>query len=189
MKNIANITLYAPGIVLFDPHTLQAFLRRIDYRANDVFDLFINDQAVGNQAIVEGVIFPIYQIPDDDYAVFVDDAGALATGATRHLTYHGAPLHITSGVLIVADLGALMAWDPQFFTNYLANYEDRLKNNDYLEVAPGNYLVDISGYSGLGAPLHPFGYGLHFKPVQQLPATLPREDFDFSLESAMPHMG
>ncbi|EOC1324458.1 hypothetical protein ACI09X_000577 [Cronobacter dublinensis] len=185
MKNIANITLYAPGIVLFDPLTLQAFLQRVGFQGSDVFDLFIDDRAIGAQAIGEGVVFPIYPIPDDDYAVFLEQGALPPAGAQRHFTYQGVPLHMTSGVLVAADLGALMDWDAAFFCNYLENYPLRLKNNDYLEVAPGRYLVAISGYSALAAPLNPFGYGLRLEAVQQLPPALPDEDFDFSLERVM----
>ncbi|MFK3775210.1 hypothetical protein [Pseudomonas sp. NPDC089406] len=185
MKTFANLTLYAPGIVLFDPQTLLAFLQRLGIEPSNVFELFINDQAIGNQAIRQGVIFPLYEIAEDDYAVFCEAGQTVPKGACPHFTYTGAPLHITSGVLITADLGALMEWDPQYFGNYLANYEDRLNNNNYLEVPTGKYLVSISGYSGLEAPLHPRGYGLRFNSVQQLPDTLPDEDFDFALKGAM----
>ncbi|WP_323601021.1 hypothetical protein [Pseudomonas putida] len=185
MKDIANITLYLPGIVLFDPMTLQAFLQHVGYKGSDVFDLLMDDQAIGVQAISEGVVFPIYQIPDDDYAVFIERGALPPAGAKPHFTCQGVPLHVTSGVLIAADLGALMDWDAAFFCNYRENYPQRLKNNDYLDVAPGRYLVAISGYSVLAAPLNPFGYGLRLEAVQQLPNALPDEDFNFSLERVM----
>ena len=184
MKTFANLTLYSPGIVLFDPHTLQAFLERLEDVPSDVFDLFIHDQSVGVQAIAAGVVVPIYQIPDDDYGVFYLGAShPVLDGATCHFTYTDARLHITSGVLIAADLSVLMAWDASFFCDYLANYQDRLKNSDYLEIPPGRYLCVISGYTGLAPPLSPMGYGLHMEPVKQFPASLPAAEFDFSLSS------
>lgn len=77
-----------------------------------------------------------------------------------------------------------MHWEPEFFGAYLEHSQDRLMNNDYLEVTPGRYLADISGLSGLGAPPHSLGYGLVLRPVERFPEALPTEDFDFTLAPA-----
>ncbi|MCP3063959.1 hypothetical protein LXT21_34810 [Myxococcus sp. K38C18041901] len=185
MKTHANISLDAPGIVLFDPRTLAEYLRALGVETHEVFDHFLAHQDVGNEAIRQGVIFPLYPIPADDYSVFLEEAPS-GPRATRHFTYAGAPLHVTSGLLIAADLNAVMHWEPEFFGAYLEHHQDRLMNNDSLDVAPGRYLAAISGFSGLEAPLHVLGYGLRLHPVERFAERLPTEDFDFSVTPA-PH--
>ncbi|QXH48213.1 hypothetical protein KSS93_09990 [Pseudomonas xanthosomatis] len=54
MKTFANLTLYAPGIVLFDPQTLLAFLQRLGTGPSNVFELFINDQAIETRLSARG---------------------------------------------------------------------------------------------------------------------------------------
>ncbi|GEN05958.1 hypothetical protein MFU01_09950 [Myxococcus fulvus] len=88
--------------------------------------------------------------------------------------------------MITADLNAVMHWEPEFFGAYLDHHQDRLMNNDDLDVAPGRYLADISGFSRLEAPQHALGDGLVLHAVERFPDTLPTEDFDFTLAPA-PH--
>lgn len=183
-KNFANVEIYTPGIVIFDPEVLVGFLQKNNIANDNLFDCFLADEDLGRAVIDEGVLIPIYQIPEAEYSVFLDTARLGIVNGTSKFRYSGFPLRSTSGLVVVADLNALFDWDPDFFLNYKVNYESRLACNDYLDVPVGLYSVTIIGYEDLQSPLMPKGYGLTLHAVEVLPRLNPNstvDDQDFTL--------
>jgi len=70
MKSVAKIEIFQPGIVVFDPVVLNDFVVSNGAASNNLFDCFLNNEAVGVSAVEKGVIFPLYQIPEMEYSVF-----------------------------------------------------------------------------------------------------------------------
>jgi len=170
MKQNAQIELFSPGIVLFDPAVLSSFIKYNGVTDVNVFERFIQSENLGRSAIEEGVVCPLYQISEQDYSVFIEGvSGAEYELPVPKFSYSGFPLKVESGVLIVSDLNALLEWDDEFFLNYKENYGSRLSNNDFLEVGPGFYSLTINGYVGLRKPLSHCGYGLKLQVVDSLP--------------------
>jgi len=170
MKQSAQIELFSPGIVLFDPAVLSSFIKYSGVMEVNVFEQFIQNPSLGRSAIENGVICPIYQISEQDYSVFIEGAnGAEYELPAPEFSYSGFPLKVESGILIVSDLNALLDWDDDFFLNYKANYDSRLPGNDFLEVKSGLYSLTIKGYAGLRQPLSTCGYELRLQAVDSLP--------------------
>ncbi|MEE4689994.1 hypothetical protein V2K77_07870 [Pseudomonas alliivorans] len=170
MKTEARIELYSPGIVVFDPEVLKSFLNGRGIRCSNIFEEFLEKEELGRAAIEQGVVYPIYQIPEDEYSVFVSDQSFETRNlVSRKFSYSGFPLCVTSEILIVSDLYALLDWDPGFFCDYKKNYKNKLLNNDYIEVPKGRYSLTISGYVGLDFPFRSLGYGINFRLVDMLP--------------------
>nr|WP_314561935.1 hypothetical protein [uncultured Pseudomonas sp.] len=186
MKTVATISLYEPGIVLFDPIQLSGYLKSFKLDLKEVFDFFINNEEAGKKAVTMGIVFPIYEIPEREYSIFIEHpANPITQGAIQVCHYSNLPIEITSGILIAADLNALIDWDETFFTNYLENYKNKLNNNDYLQIKPGRYRMDISGYTNLPKPLSSYGYELKLTPTDTLPKIgnyKDVSDFKFSMD-------
>lgn len=186
MKTAATISLYEPGIVLFDPIQLSDYLKLFKLDIKDVFDFFINNEEAGKKAVTMGIVFPIYEIPEREYSIFIEHpANPITQGAIQVCHYSNLPIEITSGILIAADLNALIDWDEIFFTNYLENYKNKLDNNDYLQIKPGRYRMDISGYTNLPKPLSSYGYELKLTSTDTLPKNSNYKDvsdFNFSMD-------
>ena len=185
MKKKALVELYSPGIVLFDPLELMSFLKKRDVIDTNIFNAFLEDEALGREAIEQGVVCPIYEISEAEYAVFAEDGCDLLGSLPEPIFVHpGLPLKIASGIMIVSDLNALFDWDEKFFLNYKAEYGSRLPCNDYIDVEPGAYSLSVKGYSNLRGVGSAFGYGLVFAPVQALPeveSDSSVSDFNFEL--------
>jgi hypothetical protein len=185
-KTVANVELYSPGIVIFDPAVFYEFLKQRNVTDSNIFERFLNDELLGLSAIEQGVLLPMYPIPEDEYSVFIHNP---PDGPQRSLAiceYSGLPLRVVSGLTVISDLHALLNWDPAFFLNYKANYAVRLASNDYLDVPCGLFDVTVRGYDGLEAPFPPLGYGLEFKPADTLPvvdARIAVDDRDFTLQT------
>lgn len=182
-KNFADIEIYVPGIVIFDPEILEGFLKRNNVLGTNIFDCFVTDEHLGRLVIEQGVLIPIYQIPEDKYAVFIESE---YHASKPRFEYAGFPLQVSSGVVVVADLNALFDWAPEFFIAYKANYDSRLPCNDYLEIPSGLYAVTISGYTHLQSPTTRLGYGLKLQKVEKLPSVSSNasvDDRDFTLEA------
>ena len=186
MKNIASVELFEPGIIIFDPAVLDDFLTSKSIESHDLLNFFLKNEEVGRQVVEEGVVFPLYQIPEMEYSVFLASSGQAISfnGSIEAFCYSGIPLKVVSDIIIVADLNALMDWDKGFFTNYRANCAESLGNNDYLDLKSGLYSLSIKGYKNLRHPFFTHGYELDFSQVEVLPP-LPVEatvdDWDFSI--------
>ncbi|MBA1246435.1 hypothetical protein [Pseudomonas luteola] len=143
-KRKSHINLYSPGIVIFDPLVLNAFLIEKDYIGNNIFEYFINNEDVGQESIKNGIILPLYPIVEHDYYIHIESEKNHPE-LIEDFFYSGFPLTVKSDLLITADLNALFDWDPNFFLHYRANYHSKLENNDYLDVKPGIYSANIRG--------------------------------------------
>lgn len=185
MKQLSTIEIFTPGIVVFDPIVVAEFVKHNKIEDTNLFRAFLADERVGRLAINQGVVLPIYEIPEDTYSVYVIQENSQGgSGRAAKFTYSGFPLDIRSGVVVIADLNALFDWDADFFTNYLSHYGKKLASNDYLEVKPGLYDVSILGYSRDSLDGLHLTYGLKFLPVLALPNMAENkaiDDFDFSL--------
>lgn len=185
MKRSALIELYAPGMVLFDPVCLAEFIKSQGLVDINIFSAFLIDERLGQQAIEQGVVLPIYQITEQTYFVFAESRdGNMDCLPEPIFTYRGLPLSIMSGMLVVSDLNALFDWDEDLFLNYKIEYDSRLPNNDYIDVEPGNYSLSIRGYVGLQHCGSGRGYGLEFSAVPSLPVIAECSDvsdLDFEL--------
>jgi hypothetical protein len=185
-KMVANIELHLPGIVIFDLAVLSEFFKQCNVTDSNVFEWFLNDEVLGRSAVEQGVLLPMYPIPEDEYPVFIHIP---PDGPQRSLSLceiRGLPLRVVSGLTVISDLHALLDWDPAFFLDYKSNYAARLASNDYLDVPCGLFNVTVRGYDGLEAPFNPLGYGLEFKPVDILPVVDERvavDDRHFTLQS------
>lgn len=183
-KHFAKLEIYSPGIVIFDPVVLDFFTKKNNVTSDNLFEVFLDSEDLGRAVIDEGVLIPIYEIPESEYSVFYNTVESDASMAEQKFRYQGFPLRIDSGLVVVADLNALFEWDSDFFLNYKENYSSRLPSNDYLDVHPGLYSVTIAGYEGLQRSLISKGYGLTFQAVEKLPeirAASAVDDRDFSL--------
>lgn len=184
VKRFAKVEIYSPGIVIFDPSVLVSFLRNNNVVGDNIFELFLADEVVGRSAIDEGILIPIYQIPEAEYSVFLELEDLVPSLEEQKFSYEGFPLVVKSELIIVADLNALFDWDSDFFLNYKANYDSRLPCNDYLDVTAGFYSVTISGYEGSPSSPNSRGYGLKLTEQKTLPSVSPDSavhDRDFSL--------
>jgi hypothetical protein len=187
MKSIAKIEIFEPGIVIFDPVALNDFVESNGIESSDLFDYFLNNEEIGLSAVQNGVIFPLYQIPEMEYSIFLKGEGLSSSfnGAEKVFCYSGIPLTVVSGLVVVADLNALMDWDSAFFIDYRNTSAESLGNNDYLDVLSGSYTLSISGFKGLSGPFVSLGYELEFKPVESLPllsSDATTDDWDFCID-------
>lgn len=185
-KTIAKLELYSSGIVIFDLAVFDEFLKHNNVNDSNIFQLFLNDKVLGRSAIEQGVLLPMYPIPEDEYSVFMHNPTDDPERSLAICEYSGLPLRVVSGLTVISDLNALFDWDPAFFLDYKSNYAARLASNDYLDVPCGLFDVTVRGYDGLEAPFTPLGYGLEFKPADTLPvvdARIAVDDRDFTLQT------
>lgn len=184
-KKYSLVSLYTPGLIIFDPVVLDDFLKCHGVTGSNIFSAFLENEVLGRAAIETGALLPIYQIPENEYFVFVKNSFAEGDGFSDiKFEYSGMPLCVESGVVIVADLNALLDWDSEFFINYKDNYSSRLPSNDYLEVAKNLYDVTIVGCRKIQGDIITLGYALEFSAVEVLPKVKPNtsiDDWDFSL--------
>jgi hypothetical protein len=168
------------GIVLFDPSVFCAFLEAVNCTSGNVFELFQARPDIGDSAISEGAIIPMYPIDEDDYR-FVD-LSAAPSDVKWNFIHAGFPLKIESGILIATDLFSLFSWEHAFFKDYKTNYTRKASVNDMIYVERGLYSVDICGGRDADGKV----YGLKFTPVAQLKALakgVDTDSFDFSIQA------
>lgn len=185
MKKAALIELYSPGIVLFDPAVLSQFLEENTIADSNVFDAFLQDEALGWAAIRQGIVVPMYQIPERAYSVFLLDSIESEAGLPQPMfSYSGFSLKVCSGLVVVADLNALLDWEREFFLNYQVHYDTRLPGNDYIELDAGLYDLTVNGYVALPQPLSDMGYGIEVtlkNEMSEMDEGLSIDDMDFDL--------
>lgn len=185
-KTLANVELYSPGIVILDPAVFDEFLKQRNVTDSNIFERFLNDELLGRSAIEQGVLLPMYPIPEAEYSVFIHNLPDDPERSLAICEYGGLPLRVVSGLTVISDLTALFDWDLAFFLDYKSNFAARLPRNDYLDVPCGLFDVTVRGYDGLEAAFKPLGYGLEFKSVDILPVVDERiavDDRHFTLQS------
>ncbi|GAB0062818.1 hypothetical protein IBA8401_38480 [Pseudomonas syringae] len=171
MKNQANIETFTAGAVIFDPAVLCRFAAAYCPEVGDLFAFFIEESEVGRLAVQAGVVLPMYEIPEAHYLFRLseksDDLPIELPGAV--IQHNGIPLRIESGVLVVADLYALMDWDPAFFLNFKDQRALGLGNADYLEVSSGLYSMGFTGLVEANGDCTRLVYELSLDSVETLP--------------------
>ena len=178
-KHLMQVSMeYDGGIVLFDPALFCAFLEKANCTSGNVFELFKTRPDIGDAAISEGAIIPMYPIDEDDYRFI--DLGRIPSAVEWAFTHTSFPLKIQSGLLVATDLFSLFGWEHEFFKNYKENFDRKAAVNDMIDVEPGMYSVDISGGRDGGGKI----YGLRFNPVSQLKPfgeDVDIDSFDFNI--------
>lgn len=187
MKTEANIEIFSPGVVIFDPLMLSRFIAEYCPDDCNVFEVFVEHSETGRLAVQNGVVVPLYPIPEEHYLFRLLDERKLPGEQSSQsvFRYTDIPLRITSGLLIVADLHALTEWDPEFFLNYKSRLSERLGNNDYLDILPGLYALSITGLNELNDGYNRRVYELGITAVESLPVVRDEanvEQWDFTIE-------
>ncbi|UFH51286.1 hypothetical protein [Pseudomonas sp. KNUC1026] len=180
MKTEAQIEAFIPGVVIFDPAVLSRFIAEHCPDDSNVFEIFVEQSNIGSLAVQSGAVVPMYPIPEENYVFRLRDERMRPFEQSNEAVfrYEDIPLNVVSGLLLIADLHALMDWDPEFFLNYKARLSDRLGNNDYLDIEPGFYSLSITGFNQLGAELSQNVYQLGVTAVESLPAVPNGANFD-----------
>lgn len=139
-----KITLETPGMVLFDPATLAAFIDEQQIKARDLLQYFNDHPEVGDAAIRQGCLLPIYTIPTWDYQLLFNDTDIISTPA--HLIDAVLdvvlPLKISSGTLIVTDLFGIMEFDLDYYLHFPPP-EERLGLDADVRLEAGNHAVRV----------------------------------------------
>jgi hypothetical protein len=114
-----KIMTQTPGLVIFDPVGLAAFLTRHQVPGPDVLSHFIQNPSLGNDAMATSYVLPIYSIPAWDYSVRVMHAAQPSVPAERVLFKIPAfVLQVTSNRVLVSALWALLNWEADTYLNY-----------------------------------------------------------------------
>jgi hypothetical protein len=155
-----KIMLQTPGLALFDPAVLQAFIDEHQVALPNVLQSFIDDPGLGNEAIAEGCLLTVYSIQPWDYHVLITAADKSTVPADWVLFETPTfVLQIASQRLIAADIWAIMNWDaaayqqagPQPIDEKYAT-ANAFKASDLAEVPNGRYQVKIVGFCDLQNP-------------------------------------
>jgi len=186
-----KITLETPGMVLFDPAILAAFIEEQQITATDLLQYFNDYPQVGDAAIRQGCLLPIYTIPTWDYELVFNDTGSLATpprliDAVLEVVL---PLKISSGTLIVTDLFGIMEFDLDYYLNFPPP-EERLGLDAEIRLQAGNYAVRIAKFidrQDTDLEHRACGYEFLLQPVAGLPAMagIDIDDIAYAIEGLM----
>jgi len=174
-----KLMLYAPGLVIFDPLTLNNFLEKNNIVEPNLLKFFSENEKIGREVISKGCIIPIYEIPelDEYYQIIINseqDNTVIPKESHIFLT-NPFPLHVTSNNIIISDISALIDWDKNYYLNY-ENLKDESYDNCYsIQMTKNNYSVTITGYCGNNSECEvEFGYIINLSATQKLP------QFDFT---------
>lgn len=174
MLQYQKIMLQTPGMALFDPATLAHFLAGHGVEATDLLQHFIDFPCLGDAAIAQGCLLPIYPIPAWDYTLAFNDGGdsATAPALVDAVLPASLPLAITSGRLIVTDLLGLMDFDLVYYLQF-PPAQERTGADAEVELAPGNYAVQVLKFIDRADPdveQRQCGYEFLLRQVAVLPA-------------------
>lgn len=186
-----KITLETPGMVLFDPATLTAFIDQQQIKATDLLQYFNDYPEVGDAAIRQGYLLPIYTIPMWDYQLVFNDTDTISTPV--HLIDAVLdvvlPLKITSGTLIVTDLFGIMEFDLDYYLNFPPP-EERLGLDAEVRLEAGNHAVRVVKFIDRqdSDPEHrACGYEFLLQKVASLPAMagIDIDDIPYAIDALM----
>lgn len=139
-----KIILQTPGMVLFDPATLAAFVAAQQIDATDLLQYFNDYPEVGDAAIMQGCLLPIYTIPMWDYELVFNDEGPATTAA--HLIDAVLdvvlPLKVSSGTVIMTDLFGIMDFDLDYYRHF-PPLEERMGVDAEFRLEVGNHAVRV----------------------------------------------
>ncbi|MFP3917103.1 hypothetical protein U5N28_04760 [Lysinibacillus telephonicus] len=173
-----KLNLEMPGMVIFDPLTLSEYLREKEISTNDLLTYFVSNEEIGKEVIINGIIIPIYPIPEWEYSVIINlnKKDNLVPREYIQFETNQFPLTVTSELVIISDISSItIDWDADFFLNYEKNLDNKSDLSTYTKMPKGNYGVSIAGYSRDKTEIHSeCGYTFNFLSVENLPF------FDFS---------
>lgn len=122
MTNKLQLTLNMQGIVIFDPASLNRFVKEKGIVTLDLVTYFYENEPVGEEVISQGIIIPIYPIPDIDYTIYINnkdsDKPIISEEWKIFETERLFPLQVSSGKLVVSDIESIIYWDPNFYMDY-----------------------------------------------------------------------
>lgn len=164
-----KISLSLQGMVLFDPLILANFVHSEGIKSTNLLDFFIQNPKVGNKAINEGVLLPIYTIEIWDYEIIVnlEEESKIDPKWKLFKTPYPFPLRVESEKIIISDIYAIMNWKPDYYLNFPSK-DERIGVDDSFIIPKGNYSVDILGFRNNLNP-EECGYEFFFKKVSLLP--------------------
>ena len=163
METKFKIQLEFSGLVLFDPNCLEGFCTVNNIKRCNILDDFVENPLIGDKAISEGIVLPIYNIQSEDYYIIITDNQD--DSVYDLFRYKSFPLRVTNNKVIISDIYALINWEPDFYKSIpidrnvtASNYAVYMKN--------GYYSIDIIGFY---INEKDFGYKIIFKNVIDLP--------------------
>ena len=181
-----EIVLDGPGIILFDPYLLAEFVQQYQLGDTNLFQQFKQNTQVGDEAVRQGVIFPIYTIPAIEYQIVISDSSESSVEADWvRFTTSPFPLTIGNGKLVVSDIYGIMDWDAEFYKIMAVDVSECPQVATELE--SGKYSVVIKGFSErnyVGRGPKNIGYKFLLQKVEELPVlqeSMNNESFDFVL--------
>jgi len=168
-----KISLNMQGMVLFDPLVLDNFVQSKGIKDANLLDYFIRNPEVGNEAINEGVILPVYTIEIWDYEIIInlEEESKIDPEWKLFKTSYSFPFRVESENIIISDIYAIMNWKPDYYLNFPSK-DKRIGVDDNFTIPKGNYSVDILGFrDNLNPDIdnRECGYEFFFKKVSQLP--------------------
>jgi hypothetical protein len=179
-----KITLESTGMVGFDPLVLTRFVEDNNITSLDLFEYFLANPQVGEEAIKQGVVLPIYSIPPLDYQIIINNGDeSIIRPEWQKLTTPAFPLKIESEKMVVADIYAIMDWDSTYYQELTPGGEGQAQAA--VKIKSGLYQVIINGYcenSYLGSSPENKGYEFCLKEVRVLPkidTSLDIDDINF----------
>lgn len=181
-----EIVLDGPGIILFDPYLLAEFVQQYQLGDTNLFQQFKQNTQVGDEAVRQGVILPIYTIPAIEYQIVISDSSESSVEADWvRFTTSPFPLTIGNGKLVVSDIYGIMDWDAEFYKIMAVDVSECPQVATELE--SGKYSVVIKGFSErnyVGRGPKNIGYKFLLQKVEELPVlqeSMNNESFDFVL--------
>ena len=186
-----KISLNMQGMVIFDPLVLDNFVQSKGIKDANLLDYFIQNPEVGNAAINEGVILPIYTIEIWDYKIIVNlgEESVIVPEWKLFKTSLSFPFRVESENVIISDIYAIMNWKPDYYLNFPSK-DKRIGVDDNFTIPKGNYSVDILGFrNNLNPDIdnRECGYEFFFKKVSQLPLieNLNIDDINFKVDGTL----
>jgi len=120
------------GFVLMDPMRLDSFYQ-FNAKGMDLLTRFTQTDD-GDRVCREGIAIPITNIDEGDYSITIRDSQSPGLDQPPHALSKGWIIGTETGKLIFTGLGYLIHWDPNH-THHV-----------HIQVPPGWYQVNLSGY-------------------------------------------
>lgn len=165
------------GLVIFDPVVLADFIASRHVPVPNVLESFSHDPSLGNDAIAQGCVLPIYSIPAWDYRVRLTEAPQPTVPAEWILFETPSfVLQVTSERVLVSAIWALMNWEKDTYIQYGSQRTDakyttnEFKVTEQVALPNGRYQVTLVGFCDQQNPdveTRPCGYELLLTRAEQ----------------------
>lgn len=135
------------GIVLFDPTILGSFITENNIPNGNLLDYFCLNQNIGQKAVENGALIPVYPIDQNDYLIVLSmNEECKLPNMTEVVRNAKFVLKVKSG-LIISDIWAILNWQQEQANEWISIPESkRLTTNIFEPLPAGNYSVQIIGY-------------------------------------------